>query len=322
MSEEVQPYESRMVKFKQSWEAALPYIKALVPAHVSPERIFSIAVTARQRNPKLLECSDVSVLRGIIIGAQLGLDVSGVGGKAYLVPFFNKNTKQLEAQFMPGYRGLMELARRTGQIAAFYGRVVYEGDEFSYQDGLVQTLVHVPRVGSQDPGQAVGCWVVAVWANGFRQVQVLSKVQLDRIRAASKAQDGDAWTIWWEEMALKSCLKRLCKVLPDSVELNRAIAMAEVAETGEPFIDVELPEAKVEPNLPAPTRTEEVKAEIKRGRGRPPKIKPADVAYMAPEELRRRGVAPPADDSRLDDDAAEPDEEPHDDDTSSDEDTP
>jgi recombination protein RecT len=289
-------YESRMVAFKGAWEKALPVVRQLLPSHVTPERIFSIAVTARQRNPKLLECSDISVLRGIIVGAQLGLDVSGVGGKAYLVPFFNKNTRQLEAQFMPGYRGLVELARRTGQIGAIYGRVVYAKDDFEYQEGLMQVLRHVPYMGADDAGPVVGVWVVAVWTNGYRQPEVLSKLQIDRIRASSKASDGEAWTNWYDEMALKSALKRLCKKLPDSVELARVLDIEDHMDIGEPpAIDIPL----VEETEPKPTRTEAIKAEIKarapeppptleppvkRGPGRPPKPKPVEVVPpTAPE---------------------------------------
>jgi recombination protein RecT len=285
-------YQSRMVEFKHSWEQALPIIRQLLPAHITAERIFSVAVTARQRNPKLLECTDISVLRGIIIGAQLGLDVSGVGGKAYLVPFKNKNTGKLEAQFMPGYRGLIELARRTGQIGAIYARVVREKDDFDYKDGIVQVLTHIPYMGAEDPGAIVGVWTVAVWANGFRQAEVLSKLQIDRIRAASKAADGEAWNGWFDEMAIKSVIKRLCKKLPDSVELNRVLDIEDHMDAGlPPPIDVPLLEEPEE----KPTRTEEIKAKIqdtrateaipvKRGPGRPPKPKPVEVAPEPPAE--------------------------------------
>lgn len=263
-------YESRMVKFKESWERALPIIRQLLPSHITAERIFSVAVTARQRNPALLECSDISVLRGIIVGAQLGLDVSGVGGKAWLVPFYNKNTGEKEAQFQAGWRGLVELARRTGQIGAIIAREVYEGEDFEYQDGLVQILRHIPTMGTGDPGKIIGAYAVAIWTNGFRQAEVMNRWQIEQVRKSSKATyEGNPWDTHYSEMAKKTVVKRLCKKLPDSVELARVLDFEDHSEIGEAQpIDIPLVEPPAEP----PTRTAKVVEQLKR-RGRPPKAK-------------------------------------------------
>ena len=302
MSEEVVTYESRMVKFKENWEKALPTIRQLLPAHVTPERIFSVAVTARQRNPGLLECTDVSILRGIIIGAQLGLDVSGVGGKAYLVPYKGV------AQFQVGWRGLVELAMRTGKIVAIYGREVYEGEEFAYEDGMVQRLQHVPSIGAGDPGKIVGAWAVAVFANGFRQIEVMNRWQIDQVRQSSKAQSGP-WYTHFGQMAIKTVVKRLCKKLPDSVEMQMALEMEDMAETGQPQpAFIELPELEAnEPVEPKPTRTAAIVAEIKkRGPGRPPKQRPLEGVPLATEapEVPEEPDMPDDDEETEDEDEA------------------
>lgn len=301
MSQEVAPtYESRMVKFKQQWDLALPTIKAILPQGVSAERLFSVAVTARQRNPGLLECSDVSILRGIIIGAQLGLDVSGVGGKCYLVPYKGV------AQFQMGWRGLVELAMRTGKVVAVYGREVYAGEDFAYEDGLVQRLHHVPSIGQGDPGQIIGAWAVAVFANGFRQIEVMNRWQLDQVRASSKAQSGP-WFTHYGQMAVKSVIKRLCKKLPDSVEMQLALEMEDMAETGQQQPDfIELPE--LEPEKPPPTRTETIVAEIKRKPGRPPNPKPA-APVAAPAVDHETDDMPDDDDFDDDDTEGEQDDD-------------
>jgi recombination protein RecT len=315
MSEEVTTtaptYESRMVKFKQQWELALPTIKAILPAGVSAERLFSVAVTARQRNPALLECSDVSILRGIIIGAQLGLDVSGVGGKCYLVPYKG------QAQFQMGWRGLVELAMRTGRIVAVYAREVYAGEEFSYEDGMVQRLHHVPSIGGGDPGNIVGAWAVAVFDNGFRQIEVMNRWQLDQVRQSSKAQSGP-WFTHTAQMMVKTVIKRLCKKLPDSYEMQVALEMEDMAETGQaqPSL-IELPE--LEPEAPPPTRTQSIVADIvkqKRGPGRPPKVQAtpqavAAAAFKVEDAAMRETDDVPSDDADFEDD---------DDDTQDDED--
>lgn len=278
-------HESRMVQFERQWQLAMPYIKQLVPQHITPERIFSVAVTARQRNPELLECTDVSILRGIIIGAQLGLDVSGVGGKAFLVPFNNRNTGKKEAQFQVGWRGLVELARRTGQIGAIYAREVYENEDFVYVDGLEQILRHVPRLDASDPGKIVGVYAVAVWTNGYRQPEVMNRYQIDMVRKSSKASASEysPWNTHYAEMAKKTVIKRLCKKLPDSVELQRVLDLEDHAEIGEPQpIDIDLGEDAVVPQ----TRTEKLVEEVKKRRGRPPKVRTETGDSFDGEEMQ------------------------------------
>ena len=150
---------------------------------------------------------------------------------------------------------------------------------------MVQRLQHVPSIGAGDPGKIVGAWAVAVFANGFRQIEVMNRWQIDQVRQSSKAQSGP-WYTHFGQMAIKTVVKRLCKKLPDSVEMQMALEMEDMAETGQPQpAFIELPELEAnEPVEPKPTRTAAIVAEIKkRGPGRPPKLRPLEGVPLATE---------------------------------------
>jgi recombination protein RecT len=254
--------EERGQGLAQMWEIALPRIKVLVPQHVSPERLGVSLLTAVKRNPDLKKCTPVSLIREAIRGAQMGFDVSGIGGKFYLVPFWNHHLGVHEAQGITGYRGLEELARRTGQIAAIWSREVYKHEDFNYVDGMVQDIKHTPQGPASADDEPIGAYAVALWTNGFRQGEVMNKIQLEKIRAMSKLPDGLMWKNHTAEAYRKTVTRRLCKRLPDSIELLTQLENEDRMDRGEapqPTIDIdgEPPAA-----LPSRTATEKLKAKL------------------------------------------------------------
>ena len=116
-----------------------------LPQHMTADRMTRIAITAVQKQPKLLECTALSIVGCVIEASQLGLYPDGILGDAYLVPFWNGKTRQLEAQLQPGYRGLINLARRSGQVSAIYSEPVYACDKFAVELGTEHTIIHVPN---------------------------------------------------------------------------------------------------------------------------------------------------------------------------------
>jgi recombination protein RecT len=105
---------------------------------MTPDRLLRIALTEVRRQPKLAECSQASLLSAVFSCAQLGLEPGGALGHAYLVPYGK------EVQFILGYRGMIDLARRSGLIDSITAHAVYEGDRFECEFGLAENLVHVP----------------------------------------------------------------------------------------------------------------------------------------------------------------------------------
>jgi recombination protein RecT len=220
-----------------------PQLQTALPRHLSADRMLRIATTSIRRTPKLLACNQQSLLGAIMQSAQLGLECDGVLGHAYLVPF------KEEVQLIVGYKGLIDLARRSGQLSTIYARVVYAKDQFEYAYGLSERLEHIPS-GEEEPGDIVAVYAVARLKDGGTQFEVMTAGEVGKIRARSMAKDSGPWVTDPAEMHKKTVLRRLCKMLPASVELARAVALDEHADLGmsqqlEDVIDVaETPSGK------------------------------------------------------------------------------
>jgi recombination protein RecT len=210
-------------------------IALALPRHLTVDRMLRVALTAVQQTPRLLDCDQVSLFAAIIQAAQLGLDPDGTLGQAYLVPYWNKKRSVYEAQFIAGYRGLVTLARRSGELSTIEARAVYSEDEFKFRYGLNPILEHVPHEPT-DPSKAdlIAVYAIAHLRDGGIQWDVMRRHEVDRVRARSKAKDDGPWVTDFEAMARKTVVKRLCKLLPMSVEANKAIDLDDRAEIGLP----------------------------------------------------------------------------------------
>jgi len=194
----------------------------VAPKHITKERIVKLALVAASRQPKLFECTPQSFLQSVMKSAELGLDCVGTLGQGYLVPYYNGKIKAFECQFIVGYQGLIELARRSGNISRIESRVVYEKDEFIVEYGLEPKLIHKPYLGG-DRGKIVCVYAIAELKDGSRQVEVMTLDEVERIRDRSKAKEGGPWVTDFAEMARKTVIRRLAKYLPLSPELAKAI---------------------------------------------------------------------------------------------------
>jgi recombination protein RecT len=204
-------------------------IAAALPKHLTPERLIRVALTSISRNPKLLECSTPTLIGAIIQASQLGLEPDGVLGQAYLVPFRNNRTNATECQFIPGYRGYIDLARRSDRIKSIMAQVVREGDLFSYEYGINETLKHVP---GDRRGEITHVYGYAKFTNGGYAFVVLTLEDINRTRLRSKSKDSGPWVTDFEAMAQKTAIRRLAKWLPLSVEFARAVELDERAAAG------------------------------------------------------------------------------------------
>jgi len=207
-------------------------IAMALPKHMTPERMMRVCNTAISKTPALLDCEPRSLMGAIIQSSQLGLEPDGVLGHAYLIPFNNRKTGRVECQFIAGYKGLIELSRRSGQISTVYAHAVHANDEFRYTLGLDPTLIHKPTSG--EPGDLIAVYAVCHLRDGGKQFEVLQRREIDAIRSQSKAGNSGPWVTHYDEMAKKTALRRLCKLLPTSPELARAAALDELAEASQP----------------------------------------------------------------------------------------
>jgi recombination protein RecT len=194
----------------------------VLPKHLTPDRVVKMALVAASRQPLLFKCTKASILQSIMKSAELGLDCSGTLGRAYLVPYYNGKLQAYECQFIPGYQGLIDLARRSGNIARIESRVVYDKDEFKVEYGIEQKLIHTPYLG-KERGDIRCVYGIAEMMDGSRQVEVMTIDEVSAIRDRSKAKDAGPWKTDFAEMARKTVIRRLAKYLPLSTELAKAL---------------------------------------------------------------------------------------------------
>jgi recombination protein RecT len=233
---------------KHLLEKMAPEIQKALPKHVDPDRIARIALTEVRKTPKLLQCSQASLLGAIMTSAQLGLE-PGPTGQCYLIPYYNKKLGSYECQFQIGYKGLLDLFYRADGSLNIDAHEVYENDDFEYEYGLNPVLRHKPSL--KNRGNPIAYYAVAHLKDGGYSFTVMSIEDVEKIRKRAKATGFSPWQTDYDEMAKKTVIKRLCKYLPLSIELQRGISndettkrnieqdMSEVADETD-WIDIEV----------------------------------------------------------------------------------
>ena len=223
-------------------------IKAALPAVMTPERFSRIALTAINGNPKLQEAvvkSPMTFLGALMTSAQLGLEPNTPMGKAYLIPYNNSKkvngqyVKCLETSFQIGVRGLVDLARRSGEIAEIYAEVVYENDpKFEYQLGLNKNLVHIPSMG--DRGKAVAYYAVYKTKDGASDFKVMSRDEvLKHAKRFSKSFNKEKnsftgpWQTDFDAMAKVTVLKAVLKYAPMATDVISNVIASDTAVRSE-----------------------------------------------------------------------------------------
>ena len=216
----------------------------LLPRVITPQRFASVVVNVIANDEKLQACTATSLVRCIFQSAQLGL-TPGLRRQSYLVPFKNnKKNGIIEAQLLIGYQGLLDMARRSGEILKIDAKEVLEGDIFRYTEGYDDTLVHEPiseHRNEPDPlkrwAHVIACYAFAKLKNGEHQKVVLTKQQIEGHRDQwSKAKDSGPWITAPIEMALKTALRELTNLLPSADEaasLAHAYALDTQAQLGQ-----------------------------------------------------------------------------------------
>lgn len=210
----------------------------MLPKTLSIDRLLKVAQIAATTTPALAKCDVPSLVGAIGQCAQMGLEPNTVLGHAYLVPF---NTKRKDGngverwvnsvQVIIGYKGLIDLARRSGQIVSIAAHEVCENDQFELVYGLDEKLVHRPAMGER--GEVIGFYAVAKLKDGGHSFEFMSLHQVREIMKAtqSKGKYGP-WQDHFIEMGRKTVIRRLAKYLPLSIEFQTAVALDNQAEAG------------------------------------------------------------------------------------------
>lgn len=201
-----------------------------LPKSLTADRLTRIVLTEFRKTPALLHCDRESLFGAVLQCAALGLEPGSALGHCYLLPY--KKTCQL----IIGYRGMIDLARRSGQILSLCAYCVHEADEFHYELGLHPDVRHIPAA-TADRGPVTYVYAVATLKDGGVQFEVLSRAEIEEVRKSSRSGGQGPWIDHWEEMAKKTVIRRLFKYLPVSVEVARATEIDERSERGEPVTE-------------------------------------------------------------------------------------
>ncbi|OXM84587.1 recombination protein RecT [Paenibacillus rigui] len=215
-------------------------IARALPKHMTPERMTRIALTTIRTNPKLLECTVPSLIAAVMQSAQLGLE-PGLIGHCYFVPYNNKKKGldgkdywEKEVQFMIGYKGMIDLARRSGNIQSISAHEVYENDFIELTYGLQEDLKHIPWFLRKDQkqqasGDVTGAYMVAKFNDGGHFIHYMPIQEIESHRARSKSKDNGPWITDYTEMCKKTVVRAGWKWLPISIEIASAVTKDETA---------------------------------------------------------------------------------------------
>ena len=203
-------------------------IAKALPSVITPERFTRITLSALSANKQLAQTTPQSFLGAMMTAAQLGMEPNTPLGQAYLIPYKNHGT--LECQFQLGYKGLIDLAYRSGEVNIIQAQVVYENDEFEYSFGLEPKLTHRPASGER--GEARFVYAMFRTKDGGMGYDVMSVEDIRaHARKFSKAYSNGPWQTNFEEMAKKTVLKRVLKYAPLKSDFVRAVAADETVKT-------------------------------------------------------------------------------------------
>jgi recombination protein RecT len=226
-----------------------PEIAKALPKHMDADRLARVALTTIRTNQKLLDCSIESLMGAVMQAAQLGLEPNMIG-HCYIIPYGK------EAQFQIGYRGMIDLARRSGNILSISAHEVYENDWLKLQYGLEDKCEHVPWHLRDDkkfnePGAFKGAYMVAKFRDGGHQIHYMPRAEIDQHRDRSQGyktaikynRTDNPWISDYNEMAKKTVVRSAWKWLPISIELMKAVEQdetvkKEIAEDMSEVVDI------------------------------------------------------------------------------------
>ena len=233
-------------------------LQGKLPNNISTDALINQALKACLRSPKLLECSTQSIYTAMLDASELGLEPFTGQQYAFVLPYKNKMGGH-EAKFMPSYRGMLELARRSGQLLSVESDIIYETDAFEIERGLNPKLKHIPNFLSKERGKEILVYAVVRFKDGGFQFDVMTVHDIEKIRSKSKSPNYGPWVDYWGEMAKKTVLKKVLKTCPMATEYALAKAIEkdnQVDYSDDDVIDIDT--ENLDAAETAPSKSEEL----------------------------------------------------------------
>jgi recombination protein RecT len=189
------------------------------------DRVVRIVRTAYLTKPEVRRCTGESIIMAVLKACELDLEPDGAMHDGYLIAYKD------QCQFQPSYRGLVKLARRSGEYRVIDARPVHSRDTFDVQFDPHPKLRHIPCL-AEDRGTVTHAYAYATLNNGAEVLRVVNRAEIEAARRQSKAPNSLMWTQFYEEAAMKTVLKKFTKAQPCSVEMARAIEIDDEIEGG------------------------------------------------------------------------------------------
>jgi len=241
MNNQLELVKQKMPALKGMLANNAEQIAVALPPHMETAMFARCVQTYFLKHPELFQCQPASIARALFSCAQIGLYPDPTLGMAYLVKYGT------ECTLVPGYRGLIDLMRRAGNVKRVEAQVVIEGDEFDAAYGTSPHIIHKPSDMKTRPevddDNLIAAYAIARFADGSHQFEIVDKAELFKIRNTSKAKNGP-WRQWFGEMLRKSGVRRLAKYVPLDPRLAAAIEVDTAHMSGE--------QAQLMPSSPLP----------------------------------------------------------------------
>jgi recombination protein RecT len=191
----------------------------LAGSDVSTERFIKATILALARYPDIQKAPVKDVLLAVLSTAEMGLEPTGAYGGAHLIRYGEK------VNVLVDYRGFVKMALRSGQVHSVSADLVYAGDEFSYERGTNPRIVHIPTLSDAKRGTVTHIYAIAVLNAGGSEFVVMTKTEVEAIRTRSRAGSTGPWVSDWGEMAKKTAVRRLFKLIPVAITPQLATAL-------------------------------------------------------------------------------------------------
>lgn len=274
-------------------EMATKRMGATVPAHLRGERFIAIGQNLVKRNPKLSQCTPESFVGAMLAAAELGLEP--LGGKCYLIPYNNKYTGKMEAQFQIGYKGLVDMFYRHASALKIDAHAVHANDVFDFEYGSNAGLKHKPPK-KGERGAVIGYYALATIKGEslFKYMTVEEcrnhGLRYTKMKSGAQFSPDSMWNKDFDSMAKKTVIIQLMKLLPQSSEVMQAVEADETSREwkGEGMA-LDLPTDKAI----------DIEYEVKETKVNTAEVKEAVEKKVAPEaEKPAPAVTPPAPESK------------------------
>jgi recombination protein RecT len=194
-------------------DAVRKQIERALPSHMTPDRFLRVATTTLLRTPKLAECSQESFMKAMLDCSSLGLEPDG--RRCHLIPYGR------EVQLIIDWKGLVELSKRSGEVASWKAETVKANDAFGWKNGEIHHEINF----REDRGKLDAVYSIVRLTSGDIDTEVMTLAEVEAIRKRSKASGSGPWVTDFEEMAKKTVIRRHSKRLTLSPEFHSALEM-------------------------------------------------------------------------------------------------